>query len=439
MKYGIQEHIKIRKSGWQKNNTLRLKKIFTNKIASNLLSLTSAEAAKRLLGFFTLAYLGRILDKSGFGIIGFASAFISYFILIVNFGFSTYGTVEIAKDKSKILLFVNNILTIRILLSVLLSILLAVYVILIEQNTLTRYVMMITGLNIFANAIALNWVFQAVEKMKYIAIRQVLGGIISLAGVIIFVQSKEDVVTAAIILSLSMLIGNIWFIPVYQKIYSKIKLEFDFRFWKDLLVKSFPLAYASIMIGIYYNLDIVMLGYMKTEEDVGIYSAAVKIFLLGVLPLQLIFSAYFPSLSRVGLQNSSEFRLIMRNYGKFIIGTGIVAGVILLSFTERIIVLVFGLSYIASAAPLSVLAINIMIVSINIFLGNPMMAWGKNKEYSFAITMGAVSNIILNVVLIPKYSYAGAALATLFSEISVMIGLFYLFRKFTANLQLLKN
>ena len=232
-----------------------MKNFLKSKIASNLFSLTSAEIAKRLLGFFTFVYLGRILDPSGFGIIGFAAAFVSYFGLFVDFGFSTYGSREIAKDRRMVSKFVNNILSIKILLAIFSSLILILYVLFSEKSAVTKYVVLIMALNLFANAIALNWVFQAVEKMQYIAVRQVLSGLISLIGVIVFVHSKSDIVLAAAILSFSALIGNIWFIPNYQKLYERIKLEFSFEFWKKLFRESFPLAYASIMIGIYYNLD----------------------------------------------------------------------------------------------------------------------------------------------------------------------------------------
>ena len=411
-----------------------MKKFFKSKIASNLFSLTSAEIASRLLGFFSLVYLGRILDTNGFGIIGFAMAFVSYFILVVNFGFSTYGTMQIAQDQSKISKFVNNIFSIRILLAAFLSIILVVFVLFSDKSAVSKYVVLIIGLNLFANALALNWVSQAVEKMQYIAMRQVLSGLLSLIGVIIFVHSKSDVVIAASVLTLSAIIGNIFFVPIYQKMFAKIKLEYSREFWKELFRQSFPLAFASMMIGIYYNLDMVMLGYMKSESDVGVYNAAYKIFLLGTVPFQLIFSAFFPALSRVGLRNSQEFKDTMKNYAKFILGSGIVSGIVLLSFSESIILLIFGENYLASAVPLSILAMNIIVISINVFLGNPLIAWGKQKQYSIAVTFGAVSNIILNFVLIPKYSYIGAAFATLLSEVAVFIGLFYLFNKFTSGL-----
>lgn len=411
-----------------------MKNFLTSKIASNLFSLSSAEIAKRLLGFFTLVYLGRVLDKEGFGVIGFASAFISYFVLVVNFGFSTYGTREISKDEKNIAKYVNSIISIKILLALFLGLILIIYTVLSTKNIITKYVVLITGINLFVDAIALNWVFQAIEKMQFIAVRQILSGLISLVGVIFFVHSQNDVIIAASILAVSALFGNMWLIPIYQKMFARIKFQFSIPFWKELVKESFPLAVASVMIGIYYNLDMVMLGYMKPDSDVGVYNAAYKIFLLGIVPFQLIFSAFFPSLSRVGLKKSEEFNSTILNYAKLILGSGIISGVVLLTFSERIILLVFGESYLASAVPLSILAINVMVISVNVFLGNPMIAWGKQKEYSIAIALGAISNIILNFILIPKYSYIGAAFATLLSEIIVFIGLLYLFSKFTTGL-----
>jgi O-antigen/teichoic acid export membrane protein len=411
-----------------------LKNFLKSKIASNLLSLTSAEISNRVLGFLTLVYLGRILDISGFGVLGFATAFVSYFILVVNFGFSTYGTREIAKDQSKVSKFVNNIFSIRILLAIFLNLILILLMFFSGKSTAIKTVIILTGLNLFTNAISLNWVFQAVEKMRYIAMRQLLSGLLSLIGVIIFVHSKTDVVIAALIISLSALVGNIWFIPIYQKMFAQIKPEYSIEFWKELFRESFPLAFASIMIGIYYNLDMVMLGYMKPESDVGIYNAAYKIFLLGIVPFQLIFSAFFPMLSRVGLNKSKELKDTMKNYAVMIMGSGIVTGIVLLFFSERIVLIIFGEKYLASSLPLSILAVNAIIISLNVFLGNPMMAWGKQKEYAIAISFGALTNVILNIILIPKYSYIGAAYATLSSEICVLIGLFYLFKKFTAGL-----
>jgi len=72
-----------------------------------------------------------------------------------------------------------------------------------------------------------------------------------------------------------------------------------------------------------------------------------------------------------------------------------------------------------------------LVISMNIFFGNPLIAWGKQKQYSIAIAIGAAANIILNILWIPKYTYIGASMATLLSETAVFTGVFYLFNKYT--------
>ncbi|MHB8336405.1 MAG: oligosaccharide flippase family protein [Ignavibacteriaceae bacterium] len=72
----------------------------TNQIFKNLISLASAEVISKIIALITAAYLGRALKPEGFGILGFATAFVSYFLLMVNFGLDTYGTRETAKDKN---------------------------------------------------------------------------------------------------------------------------------------------------------------------------------------------------------------------------------------------------------------------------------------------------------------------------------------------------
>jgi O-antigen/teichoic acid export membrane protein len=406
-----------------------LRNIFNNKIASNLFSLTSAELAKRLLGFLSLAYLGRVLDPSGFGIMGFASAFVSYFALFIDFGFNTLGTREIAKDHNVMSKYVNGIISLRLILASALFLILVVYITLSDLNNVTKYTILITGVSLYANAINLSWVFQAVEQMQHIAIRQILAGALSLTGIIVFVHSETDLLIAAAILTVSALLGNLWFIPIYKKLFAQIKLHLNYQRWKELLIASFPLAFSAMMINIYYNLDMVMLGYMKTESDVGIYNAAYKIFMLSIIPIQLILSAFFPALSRIGLKYSNEFSDTLKNYGLLTVGAGVIAGIILFLFSDEIIFIIFGEKFYNSAAPLSILAFNTIIIGINSFTGNPLVAWGKLKSYSIAVSFGAISNMILNLILIPIYSYNGAAIATLLSEITVLVGLFYLFKR----------
>jgi len=179
------------------------------------------------------------------------------------------------------------------------------------------------------------------------------------------------------------------------------------------------------MITIYYNLDMVMLGNIKTQTEVGIYNAAYKIFMIGLIPLGAIVRIFLPSLSKV--DNKDELKNTILNYGIMLLLIGIMVAVPIFLLSSEIIGLIYGQEYFGSVIPLTILALNILVISVNVFLGNPLTVWGKQKQYSVAITFGAIVNILLNLIFIPKYSYNGAALATLMSEVVVFVGVFYLF------------
>ncbi len=403
----------------------------SNQIIKNLLSLTGAEVISKIIGLITAAYLGRVLKPEGFGILGFATAFVSYFLLMVNFGLDTYGTREIAKDQSIIPKLVNNILSIRLLFASLWFIILTVVIVLIDKSIIIKLVLIITGINLFVNALSINWVFLGIEKMWLIAIRQIMTNLLSLAGIIIFVSSEKYIIIAAGITVLSALINSAWLLGVFRKMYDKISFEFDKTYLKEIIKESFPLVLSSFMIAIYYNLDMVMLGYIKTEREVGIYNAAYKILLVGIVPFSLILNSFFPALSKIGLKKSLEFRNLIKQYAILMFSTSILITGIIFFNSKEIIYIIFGNKYVESIIPLSILSLNIMVIGVNVFYGNPLIAWGKQKYYSIAIALGAVTNIILNLLLIPKYSYVGASFATLFSEVAVFIGVFYLFNKYT--------
>jgi PST family polysaccharide transporter len=286
----------------------------------------------KIIALITAAYLGRVLKPEGFGILGFATAFVSYFLLMVNFGLDTYGTREIAKDKSLLSKLVNNIISIRILFATVWYIIFSIVIISIDKPLIVKLVLFITAINLFVNALSINWLFIGIEKMWLIAIRQIMTNLLSLIGIIFFVRSGQDIFLAAGVTVISSLVNSIWMLRIYNRMYSKVLFEIDKTFLKVILKESLPLVFSSFMIAIYYNLDMVMLGYMKPGADVGIYSAAYKIILVGIIPFTLILNSFFPSLSKIGLKNSLEFRNIIKQYAIIMLSSGIMQAELLMLF-----------------------------------------------------------------------------------------------------------
>ncbi len=140
-------------------------------ILKNFISLASAELLSKLIAFFTTVYLARVITPAGFGIVGFATAFISYFILFVDLGIDTISLKKIAKNQNIISSYVNNILSFRVILSVLIYIILVFVVILLNITWIQKAAILLLGINLLVQSISLEFVFQATEKIKYLSIK----------------------------------------------------------------------------------------------------------------------------------------------------------------------------------------------------------------------------------------------------------------------------
>lgn len=397
------------------------------KIFKNFFTLFVSEILCKSIGIFSTAYLARTILPDGYGVIGFAIALIYYFSNIIIFGGDTIATRDVSLNRNKFSLYFINIISFRIVVTILLVIILFPLITFISRDIRSEYVIKIIMLSLFLNTFSTNFLYQAIERMEIIAISNLLRSILLLSGYLLFVHNSDDVYAAAWVFTISSVSVSLAMFLFTHITISKFSYKIKFTLIRYLLKESYPLFISSIAIAVYYNLDIIMLGYIKTDFDVGIYNAAYRIFLVGVLPVNFILQSFFPQLSRIYKLDDREFWFIMNKYAFSQMFLGVSASIIIYSFSGLGINLIFGHEYVSASIALKILALNISVVSINVLFGNPLTAWGKQKQYSFVIVAGALANVFLNFILIPKYSFNGAALATLLSEFIVFLGVLILF------------
>lgn len=406
-------------------------------ILKNFISLSGGELLSKGIAFVITIYLARVILPEGFGILGYTTAFVSYFILFIDFGFDIISIKRIANDKSVISKYVNNIISFRIILAIIVFLVLSIVVFFLNETFVVKLALLFTGLNLFVQSFSTEFVFQATEKIKYLSIKVVAKNVIILILVFVLVKDISDVLLVIGISVFANFVMNIWLYLKYSKFFDKFKWVIEKKFLKALFAESFPLLISAFMISVYYNLDMVMLGNIKTQTEVGIYNAAYKIFLIGIIPLGAIVKIFLPSLSKI--KEVDLLKRTLRNFGILMFGSGLIISVFIFFIAHYTILIIFGNEYSGAIIPLMILSLNVAVISVNVFFGNPLTVWGKQKAYSVAITIGAIANVVLNILLIPKYSYNGAAFATLLSEVIVFIGVFFLFNKSLKNILNMQN
>lgn len=381
-----------------------------------------------LFPLITYPYISRVLQPTNIGKVNFGSSYVSYFSLIASLGISTYAIRECSKkreDRSDLSNIASQIFSINIYTTLIAYILLAISLIFFRRLDSYRTLIIIQSTAILFTTIGTDWINTAMEDFSYITIRTIAFQFISLILMFLLVRSPEDYVKYATISVISSSGANIlnYF---YVKKYCDIKFTNNID-WK---VHYKPILLLFVMIlsmQIFNNIDITMLGLIKGDYEVGLYSTAVKVTnVIGQLSASILW-VFLPKLTI--LYNSKDYievnKLVAKIFNALVtVGFPCAVGSICLS--KQIVLLIGGESFIGAKESLIVLMLFFLVKLFGeYFLGNMTLLPNNGENaYMKICIVTAVFDALVNLLLIPKYGATGAALATLLSGI-ISIPLYY--------------
>ena len=389
------------------------------------MSLAGAQVLSQVIGFISVVYLARIINAGGFGRLNFAMAILSYFALLIDLGLDTLGTREIARSTNEMDRYVNNILGIRLIASIFAFILLAVFVYVIPKPPEVKKLIFLFGLSLFVSAFLIEWVFQGTQQMEFIAISHLLKQIAYVGMIFLFVKSPEHLLKIPIINLASTFLVTAFLFFIYSKHFNPVKPCFDLVFWKEILKQSLPMGFSFIMIRIYYNLDSVMLSFMKNDEIVGWYSAAYKIILAILTVGGFYYTAIFPIMSNLYKTSIEQLKKLLEVSLSLIILIIVPLLLIVMLSAKHFIIFIYGPQYAKSVVIFQILLCSIVIIFISSIFGWCLLGCNRQKYYMASVTVGAVTNIILNFLLIPRFEMVGAAVATVIAELAVFVMVYH--------------
>jgi O-antigen/teichoic acid export membrane protein len=410
--------------------------IRSNTIFKNFLSLSGAEVISRFSVIIVSVFVARIFTVDDYGIIGFITALLTYFSLIVNFGYDVYGTRETAKNISGTNDLLNLILSVKLISSIVSFFLYFIFIILFIPHE-NQLLALLFGLILITDSLNLNWFYRGTENMQVILSGRLIENILYLLLFIVLINLIKSLYVMPAALFTAQVTGIIFY---YKKLPEQIILRFvlSSRKYFSLIRSTFVLGFTSLFALIYLNLDLVMIKFIKSDYDAGLYNAAAKIFILGTVPLHLILAVFFPPLSKLFM--TKNLKNIFKQYALSLILTSFLIAVLFYFLADHIVSIIFGTQYKTAVEPLKILSVCIFIVGLSITFGNPLVAWGKQNYHMIAIFAGGAINIILNLILIPRYSFIGAAYATLIAEgVVFLIVLIFFMKVYKSDLKLTWN
>lgn len=386
-----------------------------------------------LFPLITFPYVSRVLGPEGTGKVAFATSFVTYFVMFASFGVATYGVRAIAQvrdNKDQLTKTTQEILFINLVMMLIAYSILIIFLFLSDRLWQEKELISITSFLVFFTILGVEWFYKGIEQYQYITIRTIIFRFIALIATFIFVHAETDYVVFGVITV---------FATIGSSIINLLKLRsyISFRFYQDYnfskhLKAMFLLFLTSFAIAIYTNTDATMLGFMRSDTDVGFYNAAVRIkaILLGVVTSLGV--VLLPRLSYYIEHNmTQEFNSALNKSVNFIMLASLPVAVFFVLFAKETILVLAGENYMESILPLQIVMATVVLVGITNILGiQVLLPLKRDSALLISVLIAAITDIVLNLFFIPKFGATGAAISTTIAEFSVLLAQCYFVRSY---------
>ena len=390
-------------------------------IKRNILYNTFYQVLTLILPFITAPYISRVIGAAGIGTYSYTLSIQTYFSMFAALGTASYGIREIARNRDDKYKRSKIFWEIELLTVITTTICLIGWMVVIRISNEYKVFFLILTMNLVNTMFDISWFYAGMEQFKYTIIQNSIFKVLGVVALFVLVKRPEDVTLYVLIMSLSTLLGTMSMWLYLPKFIGKVKLkELEILpHFKETLIYFIP----TIATSVYTVLDKTLIGVITKEpKQNGYYEQAIKI-------INMASAVTFASLNTVlSSRNSYLFTEkkedeikkkinLSINYILFL-GIGMVLG--LIAVTDKFVPLFYGKGYDEVITLIKILSPLIIIIGISICLGsqyyNP--AGLRNRSAKFII-VGACTNLILNLILIPKFGARGAAVATIIAESTI--------------------
>ncbi len=384
-------------------------------VVKNTFWLGVSNFSGRVIRAGLIIYAARVLGTEGYGVFSYALGLAGFFSLFSDIGVSAILTREISRHPESLEEYVATSLVLKaglLVLSLLLVIFGAPFISKIPGALplmpLAALLLVFDGFRDFALSIT-----RAKEKMEVEGIVSVITNVaITVLGfaILLIRPSPFAMLTGY---TLGSGVGTLVSFWVLREFFRSPIRNFRRSLLKSVFFEALPFALMGILGAVMFNTDTVLLGWLTNAQAVGLYSAAQRpVQIITTMP-GLLAAALFPSFARLALDKSDRFRTILeRAIGiSILLALPIVGGGILLG--PAIVHLLFGAEYAGAAAAFMILLLTALVSFPSGFVSNAVFAHGAQKSFVGSLAFGAIGNLILNVILIPKWGIVGSSVATI--------------------------
>lgn len=379
-----------------------------------------------LFPLITYPYVSRVLGADNLGRYSFSDSIVQIVITLSLIGIPTYAVREgsmIRNDEKKIKDFCSEVFTINVLSSLLSYLLLIILLITVNRLRIENILILILSVNIFSRCIGRDWLNSIYEDYFYITVRFIVVHLVSLILIFILVKTPEDLTKYVVIMASSELFSNLLNI-----LYTRKKNPVRLRFSKDMRKHLKPILIlfcSSVATTIYIRSDIAILGFLKSDGDVGIYTMSSKIYFIVKNVINAVIIVTIPRLSFYlgsNKEKKTEYNNLLNNLRNVLFLILFPAATGLFCLSKDVMYILGGNEFQTGYISLRILCIALLFAVFGCFFAHAVLIVNRQEKVFFKATvLSALINISLNFIFIPLCGINGAAITTLLSELCIVL------------------
>ncbi|MDU1568865.1 MAG: flippase [Clostridium sp.] len=400
-----------------------------NSIKKNLFYNVFYQFLSLILPMITAPYISRILGVEALGTYSYSYSVASYFLLFAMLGISNHGNRSIAAcrdDKGKMSQTFSNIYIIQFINSILIIFIYTIYSVIFSEN---NQIALIQEIIVISALFDISWFYFGIEQFKVTVMRNTICKILTVVAVFIFVKKPEDLFIYAFIMATSVLVSQILLWSFLKKYINLSKPTF-INLKKD--IKEIMVLFLPVLAYSFYRImSKIMLGNMSNMTEVGYFENADKIIVMPMGIITALGTVMLPRISNLISKGQHKLqKLYIENSFQFVTITASALCFGLAGISNIFAPIFFGDEFIKSGNLIALLSITILFASWASVIRTQYLIPNKlDKIYVLSMSIGAISNILINLVLIPKFKSYGASIGTISAEFLVMFVQFWCVRR----------
>jgi len=394
-------------------------------VLENFFSLSILQGLSYVLPLLILPYLIRVIGAERFGLIAFAQAFVHYFMILTDYGFSLTASrrISLHKDKKhKVKTIFSSVMTVKIILTAFSFLVMLLIIQSVPRFRQDWLVYMFSFGAVTGNILFPTWLFQGAERMKYVTAINVIGGLIYTACIFIFVKTTANYIYVPLLNSILALGTGIAGMIIAFRKFGLEFVEQPFELIQEEFKTGWSVFVSVIAINAYTSTRIFAMGLLTNNILTGYYSIAERIaYFIQTFPLDSFSQAIYPRLNRIYHKNKNRALKLMRKIQTSTTITYVIAIPTIILLAPWIVQIICGQKFETVILNLRLLLIAVFFVCSNAFRIQFLLVCNRQDIYSKLHLAAAIVGLPLIFIFVFLFSYPGVAISAITIEFAILL------------------